>query len=93
MVRSLGDYTARLVQQAQPGLLAEVHAPVDRLQRRADGRQEIWIAGGVGITPFIAWLQDCVEPPSTPVTLFHFTTPGRELPQALTWPGCAPVVA
>lgn len=90
MVRSLGDYTARLVQQAQPGLLAEVYAPFGRFQRQADGRQEIWIAGGVGITPFIAWLQDCPEPPSTPVTLFHFTTPGRELPAGIDLAGlCA----
>ena len=89
MVRALGDYTARMVKQVQPGLLADVYAPFGRFRRKPDGRTEIWIAGGVGITPFLAWLQDPVQAPSAPVTLFDFTTPGRELPDAIDLPALA----
>lgn len=83
MVRSLGDYTARLVKEAEPGLMAEVYAPFGRFRRSADGRAEIWIAGGVGVTPFLAWLQDANEDRFDRVTFFHFFTPGRELPEAI----------
>ena len=83
MVRSLGDYTARLVQEATPGLLADVYAPFGRFERAADGRAEIWIAGGVGVTPFLAWLQGAGQGRFDRVTFFHFFTPGRELPEAI----------
>jgi len=83
MVRAAGDYTARLVKEAEPGLLADVYAPFGRFERRPDGRTEIWIAGGVGITPFIAWLEAPMDAPAGAVTLFNFTTPGRELPAAV----------
>ncbi|KAF1722751.1 Predicted ferric reductase [Pseudoxanthomonas wuyuanensis] len=83
MIRSLGDYTARLVKEAGPGLMAEVYAPFGRFQRTADGGAEIWIAGGVGVTPFLAWLQEANDSRSGQVTFFHFFTPGRELPEAI----------
>lgn len=83
MVRALGDYTARLVKEAEPGLTAEVYAPFGRFQRARDGRAEIWIAGGVGVTPFLAWLQEADGAPFDRVTFFHFFTPGRELPEAV----------
>src|SRR5690606_24262824 len=89
MVRALGDYTARTVRQVQPGLLADVYAPFGRFRRKPDGRTEIWIAGGVGITPFLAWLHDDAPAPSVPVALFDFTTPGRELPGAIDLPALA----
>ena len=89
MVRSLGDYTSRLVRQVQPGFLADVYAPFGRFRRQPDGRSEIWIAGGVGITPFLAWLQDDAPARSVPVALFNFSTPGRELPGAIDLPALA----
>lgn len=89
MVRALGDYTRQLVRQAQPGMLADVYAPFGRFRRHPDGRAEIWIAGGVGITPFLAWLQDPGAVLDVPVTLFNFTTPGRGLPGAVDLRGLA----
>ena len=83
MVRSLGDYTERLVRDARPGMVAQVYAPFGRFERRPSGRQEIWIAGGVGVTPFIAWLRDAGATGLDGVTFFHFFTPGRELPEAV----------
>lgn len=83
MVRALGDYTARLVKEAKPGLMADIYAPFGHFQRSADGQPEIWIAGGVGVTPFLAWLHDANQGRFERVTLFHFFTPGRELPEAV----------
>ena len=89
MVRASGDYTANLVKEAEPGLLADVYAPFGRFERRPDGNPEVWIAGGVGITPFIAWLEDPGATGLERVTLFNFTTPGRELPSAVDLPALA----
>ncbi|KAB2895730.1 MAG: hypothetical protein F9K40_15835, partial [Kofleriaceae bacterium] len=43
----------------------------------------IGIAGGVGVTPFIAWLHDADATGLDGVTFFHFFTPGRQLPEAV----------
>lgn len=81
VIRALGDYTGRLVAEAAPGMHAEVYAPFGRFQRNATaGDYEVWIAGGVGLSPFIAWLQDEKAEDLSRVTLFNFYTPGREFP-------------
>ena len=80
VIRALGDYTRRLVSEVSPGMTAEVHAPFGRFARPTLARREAWIAGGVGISPFIAWLDDADGRDFDRVTLFNFQTPGREFP-------------
>lgn len=79
VIRDLGDYTHRLRANAAEGMHANVYAPFGRFARPADSAREIWIAGGVGISPFIAWLDDQSNACEN-VTLFYFFTPGREFP-------------
>jgi predicted ferric reductase len=81
MIRNLGDYTNRLITHATPGMHATVYAPFGRFNRRTGCAHEVWIAGGVGISPFLAWLTD-EDRPLENVTLFYFFTPGREFPSA-----------
>ena len=81
VVRALGDFTAKLVAQVRPGMRADVYAPYGRFVRNADAPREVWIGGGVGISPFIAWLQDQAVGGFDKVTLFYFYTPGREFPE------------
>ena len=80
VVRALGDYTRRLVAEARPGMLADVYAPHGRFIRNAGARCEAWIGGGVGISPFIAWLRDPAGGDFSNVTLFYFHSPGRDFP-------------
>ena len=80
VIRALGDYTNRLVRSARPGMTADIYAPHGRFQRRTGALREIWIGGGVGISPFIAWLKDPSATGFERVTLFYFYTPGREFP-------------
>lgn len=82
LIRSLGDYTQKLVAKATHGMHATVYAPYGRFKRQVNGHGEIWIAGGVGISPFIAWLQDASSGDLGHVTLFYLFTPGREFPSA-----------
>lgn len=81
VIRALGDYTTRLVSQVRPGMRADVFAPYGRFVRNPDAPREAWIGGGVGISPFIAWLQDRSAGGFDKVTLFYFYTPGREFPE------------
>lgn len=82
MVRALGDYTGRLVAEARPGMVAEVYAPFGRFQRPAAGGAELWIGGGVGISPFVAWLRDEARQDLARVTLLSVQAPGRGFPGA-----------
>lgn len=81
VVRALGDFTTRLVAQVRPGMRADVYAPYGRFMRNGAAQREVWIGGGVGISPFIAWLQDQAVGGFDKVTLFYFYTPGREFPE------------
>ena len=80
MIRAIGDHTRRLVAQVVPGMLAAVYAPFGKFERRAQSVCEIWIAGGVGSSPFMAWLDEAQASGLERVNLFYFHTPGRSFP-------------
>ena len=58
-IKSLGDYTRKLPRQLVVGNPVQVEGPYGRFElHRSDRRtRQIWIAAGIGITPFIAWLE------------------------------------
>ena len=55
VVKDLGDWTGRLADSVAPGDTAHVEGPYGRLRltARSRGTRTVWIAGGVGITPFL----------------------------------------
>lgn len=84
VIRALGDFTSRLKADVKVGMLAEVNAPFGRFKRLAQARREIWIAGGVGAAPFMAWLKADPDASLSEATLFYFATPGRAFPPVET---------
>ena len=56
IIKALGDYTRRLPAELQIGQAVIVEGPYGRFQPRGGARQA-WVAGGIGVTPFLAWLQ------------------------------------
>jgi predicted ferric reductase len=56
-IKALGDYTHLLAERIQVGDAVMVEGPYGRFVLPPSGSQEYWIAGGIGITPFIAWLE------------------------------------
>lgn len=52
-IKALGDYTRGLAQRLQPGRPMQVEGPYGcfDLPQSLDGREQIWIAGGIGVTP------------------------------------------
>jgi len=80
IIRASGDYTSRLVAEARPGMRAEIHGPFGRFRRPGGAGPELWIAGGVGLAPFVAWLEDPAGKDFHQVTLLNCQAPGREPP-------------
>jgi predicted ferric reductase len=56
-VKASGDYTAGLVESLRPGDAARVLGPFGGFDYRDGGPRQIWIAGGIGVTPFVSWLR------------------------------------
>lgn len=58
-IKALGDYTRTLADRVHPGDSARVEGPFGGFTLPAASSQtHYWIAGGIGITPFVAWLED-----------------------------------
>ena len=56
-VARLGDFTSRLGRSLTVGTGVRVEGPFGRFERTRSRKPELWIAGGIGITPFVAWAQ------------------------------------
>ena len=56
-VKALGDYTSRLEEIVQVGMPAVIGPPHGHFDRHRGTARQVWIAGGIGITPFLSWLR------------------------------------
>jgi predicted ferric reductase len=56
-VKAAGNYTAEMYDRLHPGLPARVVGPFGGFDYRGGGRDQVWIAGGIGITPFVSWIR------------------------------------
>jgi predicted ferric reductase len=61
VVRSLGDYTSKL-RRLKPGAIARIEGPFGRFTyHRYPNKDQVWIAGGIGITPFLSMVRTLAE--------------------------------
>ena len=60
-IKGLGDYTNAIRGRLSGGNVAQVSRPFGHFRPLKGGHEEIWIASGVGITPFLAWTQALSE--------------------------------
>ncbi len=56
-IKGLGDETQGLIDTLQPGVPARVGMAFGMFNYRSGGHQQVWIAGGIGITPFRSWIR------------------------------------
>jgi predicted ferric reductase len=56
-IQALGDYTQYLSETLQPGAPAMVSIAFGLFDYRQGTREQVWIAGGIGITPFRSWIR------------------------------------
>lgn len=53
VVKMLGDYTSK-IKDLKAGTMAKVEGPFGDFSYQNAGENQIWIAGGIGITPFLS---------------------------------------
>jgi predicted ferric reductase len=70
-VRARGRETRTLSAELTPGLPAAVSGPYGMFDFTLGGRAQVWIAGGIGIVPFLSWLQALTSEDRHSVELFY----------------------
>jgi predicted ferric reductase len=56
-IKPLGDWTRRAPERLRPGTPVWLEGPYGRFNFRRGGDRQVWVAGGVGVTPFLAWVR------------------------------------
>jgi predicted ferric reductase len=56
-IKASGDFTLALQAHLAEGSLARIEGPYGRFDYTKAGPRQLWVAGGIGITPFLAFLQ------------------------------------
>lgn len=70
-IKASGDWTRRLNAHLQCGARARVDGCYGRFNYKMGGQEQIWIAGGIGITPFVSWIRDFEDGPDADVDMFY----------------------
>ena len=55
-VKPLGDFTSNIGQLLEVGQAVRIQGPFGRF-KMAPRKRQVWIVGGIGITPFLTWAQ------------------------------------
>ncbi len=69
-IASLGDYTSKLT-QIEMNTKARISNGYGRFLKFASPKDQIWIAGGVGVTPFLSWLETTGGVESGHITFYY----------------------
>lgn len=70
VIKSLGDFTKKL-EHLKIGDKVSIEGPYGRFHFRDKGKEQIWIAGGIGITPFLGMVEDLEKSQQFKVDLYH----------------------
>ncbi len=58
-VKALGDYTADLQTSLEEGTVAKVQGAFGQFNfKKAKYKKQLWLAGGIGITPFLSFIEE-----------------------------------
>lgn len=57
-IKASGDFTHALFNKLQAGMDAVVEGAYGQFNYKAGGQKQIWIAGGIGLTPFLSFIRD-----------------------------------
>lgn len=72
-VKALGDFTTNIATLVRPGMPAVISGPRGRFTHEKGTARQVWIAGGVGITPFLSWLRSFDEQPPHAQVEFYYS--------------------
>ncbi|WP_417545571.1 ferric reductase-like transmembrane domain-containing protein [Marinobacter sp.] len=79
-IKALGDYTGKIPQKLRSGQAVTLEGPYGRFDPDSGRKnaQQIWVAGGIGITPFLAALENRLinSEQERPAVTLHYCTAG-----------------
>ena len=70
-MKVLGDYTRRVRDDLTAGANAAIEGPYGRFNPLKDSRKQVWIAGGIGITPFLSALRTMAPAHGKTIRLYY----------------------
>ncbi|HMB21834.1 MAG TPA: ferric reductase-like transmembrane domain-containing protein [Anaerolineales bacterium] len=79
-IKASGDFTRYLFTNLRPDMDAVVEGAYGMFDYKTGGQKQIWIAGGIGLTPFLSFLRD-MHGNLTQTVDFYYTV--RHLEEAL----------
>ena len=57
-IKASGDFTRHLFHNLQPAMNAVIDGAYGMFDYKTGGQKQIWIAGGIGLTPFLSFIRD-----------------------------------
>ncbi len=57
-VKASGDFTRALFSDLKPGTDAIIEGAYGMFDYKTGGQKQIWVAGGIGLTPFLSFIRD-----------------------------------
>jgi predicted ferric reductase len=57
-IKASGDFTRHLFSNLQAGAVAVVEGAYGMFDYKTGGPKQIWVAGGIGVTPFLSFIRD-----------------------------------
>jgi predicted ferric reductase len=78
-IKSSGDWTQHLHENLVAGARAFVDGPYGEFNYKTGGPRQLWIAAGIGVTPFLSWIRDLQgDAPQHEIDFFYTTTVAEE---------------
>ena len=77
-MKALGDYTRRVRDSLAAGADVNVEGPYGRFNPLSGPAKQVWVAGGIGITPFLSALRTMAPGHGKTVRLYYCVRTARE---------------
>lgn len=77
-IKVLGDWTRKVREELTAGGQVLVRGPYGRFDMSKGGQSQIWLAGGIGITPFLSTIRDMKDDDDRDIHLVYATREEKE---------------
>lgn len=76
-IKATGDWTKHLYRSLAVGAPARIDGSYGRFSHKRGRARQIWVAGGIGVTPFLSWIRNFEETPEPFDIDFFYTVRAR----------------